>query len=158
MSLSAQVHDLLKNVLRKLDLVFASGGTGLIIDPESAGYDDPKAFTLTIESGEALSDTLIVPSPVPLGWAVEFPNAWTAANLGVDGSDDNSNWVPIRDEFGNRVKITGIITNAVASYRLPIEAMQVGAFAYLRLASLDASDDSAENQLGERSLKVKAFC
>ena len=114
---------------------------------------------MTIPTDTAVSNALTVPSPMPIGWAVEFPNAWTAANLGLDGSDDGTNWVPIRDEYGNLVKITGIVINAVASYRFPIsEAMQVGAFAYLRLTSLDKTDSTAENQDGDRALKVRAFC
>lgn len=91
------------------------------------------------------------------GLAVQTPATWTAANIGFEVSEDGSTFVPLYDEDGARVVISGVVTNAAALYIAPAEVWAAGVYPYVRLASLDTADGSAENQAAARTLKVIAL-
>jgi len=53
---------------------------------------------------------------------VETPAAWTSASMGFKGSQTKDGaFVPLRNEAGSLIEITGIVTNAAGRYRLPLE-------------------------------------
>jgi hypothetical protein len=91
----------------------------------------------------------------PRGLDVVVPPAWTAANIGVEFSDDGETWYAQRTFEGNLAVITGILTDAAAVYEAPVEWWGVGTWSFMRLTSRDTSDGSAENQTAARSLQIK---
>lgn len=109
----------------------------------------------TIASGAAASGGLKLTGY--RGLAVQTPAAWTAANIGFEVSEDDSTYVPLYDEDGARVVISGVATGAAAVYIAPAEVWAAGVYPYVRLASLDTADGSAENQAAARTLKVIAL-
>lgn len=111
--------------------------------------------TVTIASGAAVSSSLKLTGY--RGLAVQTPAVWTAANIGLEVSEDDSTFVPLYDEDGARVVISSVATGAAGLYLMPAEAWACGVYPYVRLASLDTADGSAENQAAARTLKVIAL-
>jgi len=109
-------------------------------------------FELTIASGAALSGAFpAFGSFVQLG-LVYVPAQWTAANIGfVVSTTESGTYVPLCDEYGARVKITNVSTATAKAYKIPLS---VAGTHWLKLASLDTADDSAENQAAARTLYV----
>lgn len=86
------------------------------------------------------------------GMAIKVPSEWTAADIGFTAAEDiSSTFAPVYDDEGSRVKITGIATSASQWYDVPEAVMK---HAYVKLASLDTGDGSAENQGAARVLVV----
>jgi len=109
---------------------------------------------VTIAAGAAISGGVELRSRRPRGLAVETPGTWTTADIGLQVSHDNTNWTPVADEFGNRIKISGIATGAAKLYVFPAGAWAILPYPYFRLESLDTADGTAENQAAARTLKV----
>jgi len=76
---------------------------------------------------------------------VLIPDAWTAADLALEVSDDGTNWFPIENDSGTRVKLTSIPTASVPRpFRVfPAAAWGAGAFAQARLVSVNTSNEDA---------------
>lgn len=89
------------------------------------------------------------------GLTVQVPSAWTAADIGFSVSDDASTWIPAYDPYGKRCKITGVKTSSAGNYTIPPESWQIEPWRYARIDSLDAADETAENQAVTRSLVVR---
>lgn len=86
------------------------------------------------------------------GLSVQVPSAWTAADIGFLGSDsETGTYVDICDSSGSRVKITGIATSEAKWYDVP-EA--VAKHLYIKLQSIDTSDETDEAQAAARALVV----
>lgn len=111
--------------------------------------------TATIASGAAVSNALKLTGY--RGLAVQTPATWTAANIGFEVSEDGTTFIPLYDEDGARVVISSVATGAAQLYCAPAEAWACGVYPYVRLASLDTADGSAENQAAARTLKVIAL-
>ncbi len=112
------------------------------------------AQTVTIASAAAVSSSIDTREHGPRGLAVELPGAWTAANIAFEVSADDDTWIPVRDETGTRVAITGLQTAEAGAYIAPAEMWIVGSYAYLRLVSVNTSTGANLNQAAERTLKV----
>ena len=107
-----------------------------------------KRVTVTIASGAALSEAIPVGDLVADAGLVIMPGTWTAANLGFKVADvENGVYVPLRDETGTLVEISGIQTGAAGAYKLP--ASLRGA-PYVKLWSESSGSDA--NQAGARSI------
>lgn len=110
---------------------------------------------VTIASGAAVSGSIEFGyAAAPRGLAVQVPGTWTAANIGVDFSTDGSTWLPLLDEEGNYVVITGVPTSTACVQTFPADGWVAMAYPYMRLHSRDTADDTDENQGGARSLSV----
>lgn len=109
---------------------------------------------VTIASGAAVSESIALTGINLLGVGVLVPNAWTAANIGFEVSEDGTTWIPVYDKEGARITITGIATAAVGLYIAPSEAWVMGAFPHMRCVSLNTSTGANINQGAARSLKV----
>lgn len=83
------------------------------------------------------------------------PAAWTAADLCAfccptrDGT-----FLPMRDEVGAILSISGIVTNAAASYYLPGKVNAGGPFVKFRSITVGTDPTSAVNQGADRTLIV----
>ena len=87
------------------------------------------------------------------GLGVIVPSVWTAANIGfygVSGADE----VPLYDDEGNLIVISGIATGARRLYIAPSGVWALGAFPKFRLASLNTATGAAVNQGAQRLLRV----
>jgi hypothetical protein len=109
----------------------------------------------TIASGESESEAVSIHDVGPRGLGVEIPNGWTAADIGFLGADeeDAAAWAVVRDSDGV-VKVTNIETAELAMYQVPASAWVAGAYAYLKLTSLDTSTGAAVNQEAERACRM----
>ena len=116
--------------------------------------DSSKVQTVTIASGAAVSSSIDLASIVPRGIAVQTPAAWTAADIGLEVSVDNSTFIKLYDEFGARVKVTNVATGAAGVYILPASAWAISVYAYARFASLNTSTGADANQGAARTLKA----
>lgn len=88
------------------------------------------------------------------GLVVVTPAAWTAADIGFEASSDGSAWLPLMDNAGARVRITGVATSAARAYVAPSTAWGAGAFPFVRLVSLNTGTGANENQGAARTLTV----
>ncbi len=112
-----------------------------------------RRVTVTIANNAAVSGSFDPQGA--RGLAVLTPGAWTAANIGLEVSTDGgTTWIPVRTEWGSLVMVSGVVTNAAASYILPPSAWQVGLYPQARLTSLNTSTYAAVNQGGARTLVV----
>lgn len=105
-----------------------------------------------IAAGAALSNALNFNDFA--GGAVITPAAWTSAGLGFVVCDTpDGTFVPLRDQIGNLVEITGIQTSAAAAYPLPDDLFP---HLFFKLWSQNSGADA--NQAGARSLTVIFKC
>lgn len=107
---------------------------------------------VTIENAAAVSSSF--DPEAARGFAVELPAAWTAADIGIEVSLDDSTFIPLYDDTGTRVVLSGLETAEAGLYLAPPEAWPVGIYKYVRLVSLNTSSGANENQGAERSLTV----
>lgn len=111
--------------------------------------------TCTFTAGESTSSTINLASIGPRGFGLVLPSAWTAANIGFDISVDGTNWGPCNDDTGSRMVVSGITTNHLAYYATPPKLWGIGTLPYMRLVSLNTSDNlTPVNQLASRSIVV----
>lgn len=76
------------------------------------------AVTTTIVSGAALSGA--INSQLFPGGSIIVPAIWTAANIGFKVCDTlGGTFVPLRDQYGGLVQITGIQAAEADAYPLP---------------------------------------
>jgi hypothetical protein len=105
-----------------------------------------------IAGGEAISNAVDISKLQLLGVAVIVPSAWTAADIGFEGSIDGVLWAPLCDDEGVRIKITGVTTNQSKLYIAPSGAWALGALPYMRFVSLNTSNGANINQAANREL------
>jgi len=107
-------------------------------------------FNVTIANGAAESEAFDISNFVGDAGLVQIPSAWTSAALGFKISGALSGtFSPLRDETGSVVQISGIITNAVAWYKLP-DALRGALFVKL----WSQTSGSNTNQGGNRSISI----
>lgn len=123
---------------------------------ETSGSLRPTAIARTslavatiIVSGAALSG--VISSQLFPGGSIMVPATWTAANIGFKVCDTQAGtFVPLRDQYGGLVQITGVIANAAGSYSLP-DALFGSLF--IELWSCDAAGNDV-NQGADRIITV----
>jgi hypothetical protein len=111
--------------------------------------------SVTILISTAVSSAIQMADGGPNGIAVQTPVAWTAADIGIDVSLDGTNWLPVFAADGSRVKLQAVPVAAAGLMVFDANDVRVvGTFRYMRLTSLDTSDETAENQVAARTLFV----
>jgi len=110
--------------------------------------------SVIIANNEALSETLRIGHFSPRGLGVLVPAAWTAADLALEVSQEGTTWVRLYDSIGVFIRITGIATAESRLYSAPAEAWMVGAWPFLRLASIHPDTGAPINQGAARTLFV----
>lgn len=119
--------------------------------------------TLTIANGAALSDAIYMGDSVGDAGMIYVPGAWTAASIGFQigvptpGSGRTSpgegtepgTYVPLRDETGSIVQISGILTASPGWYKLPDALRGAG---WVKAWSQNAGTDA--NQGASRALII----
>jgi len=127
-----------------------------------------RRVTLTIASGEHVSGVMSVSNVRPRGLAVLVPHAWTAADLLIAVSPDNSTWHLLEDRNGGLVRLTGIntatpltsvtgVTISGGVYTLSSDTWAVGTFPFMRFISISVGGTTAVNQGAARSITVVAL-
>lgn len=108
-------------------------------------------YTITIASGQAVSSSVAVIGVTGLHGGLPasllMPAAWTAADLLIEGSMDGTNWYPVYDSSGTRVRITTdagriVVLNESALKTLP----------YLRFRSVAVGGTADAAQTADRTL------
>lgn len=96
---------------------------------------------------------------IPVGYgiaAVEFPAAWTGADLGFQFSTDGgTTFVDVLSGSGTTtsfLRITGIPTGAVSFALVPIILHELGLGIKVKLTSINVASNAAVNQAAERTL------
>ena len=86
------------------------------------------------------------------GGMVKIPAVWTEANLAFKVCESpGGTFAPLKDDVGSLVKITTITTDASYWYAIPSTVFSAH---YVKLYSVDTSDDSAEAQGAARDIYV----
>ena len=125
-----------------------------MIFPQSIVPDRPmRRAEVAIANGGSVSSAVEVISSPFRGIAIETPATWTAADVGLQVSHNGTTWIPLRNEDG-LVRITGIETAAAGVHVFSAEAWAIRAFRYMRLTSLDSSDETAEAQGDARTVRI----
>lgn len=96
------------------------------------------------------------------GLAIQLPSAWTAADIGFQGSNDDvndvsfvQNWYTLYDHSGNPIKMTGLPTTGGGVFIAPPQVAGILTNKWLRLVSRNTSTFSSNvNQGAERILTV----
>lgn len=115
-------------------------------------YRSTVVRTVTIANGASLSDAFDM-----RGYAIayiEIPGTWTAANLGIVSAEALAGTyqaVGARDRYGTRDVISGIQTSELCLYEAP--PAWAGAH-FAKLISLNTGTGAAENQGGDRTIRV----
>lgn len=87
------------------------------------------------------------------GLAIIVPAVWTAANIGFYGVN-GADVVPLYDNEGAKVAITGILTSSRALYIAPASIWALGAFPHFIIASLNTGTGALVSQGALRELGV----
>lgn len=114
----------------------------------------PQKFTVTIAASGSVSSALQIGHLDARGYGVAIPSAWTAADVGFEVSDDGTTFVQAADAEGALLKITGIGTAAARPYAAPAECWMLGAYKFIRLASLNTASDAYVNQAAARTVEI----
>lgn len=115
-------------------------------------YTDNRKST-TFANGASSSGGIDISTWKTMALAVELSAAWTAADIGISGSTDDSTWFPLVDKTGARIKLTGVAASKTQRFNGDDLYALVG-YRYFRLDSLNTSTGAAENQGAERALTV----
>ena len=124
----------------------------LLLPPIEVGIRITAVRTVTIANGASLSDAFDM-----RGYAIayiEIPGTWTAANLGIVTAEALAGTyqaVGARDRYGTRDVISGIQTSELCLYEAP--PAWAGAH-FAKLISLNTGTGAAENQGGDRTIRV----
>lgn len=101
----------------------------------------------------------------PTGLAIDIPNGWTAADIGIDIAQyadpydpESLTWLPLTGADGDasaRIKLTNVPTGRAVTAWFPIGLWAIGGRRYMRLISLSTSNElNAVNQVAECTLKL----
>lgn len=133
-------------------LVTAATTTSMTVTRAYAGttgvaHSDQAAITI-ISTGDGVIDR------TGIAWgAIEFPAEWTAANLAVFGcSTRDGTFVPVRDETGVALYISGIATAAANIQILPSKIFAGVNFLKFRSITVGTDPTSAVAQGADRTL------
>jgi len=102
-------------------------------------------WTVTIPANDSKSNAFPISEECPRGLVALIPDAWTAADLAIEVSDDGTNWFPLENDSGTKAKLTSIPASASPRpFRVfPAVAWGAGAFAQARLVSVNTSNEDA---------------
>ena len=98
----------------------------------------------TIPAGAALSPA--IDKTGLAGGSIQLPTAWTAASLAFKVSNDGTAYVPLKDQLGNLVELTGLPTAAGEGRSLPDD---LWGFMSFKLWSETSGSDT--NQAADRT-------
>lgn len=116
---------------------------------------NPRTLTrVIISSASNVSESVNISQIAPRGIGIGVRDAWTAADIGFEVSENGSDWFRLRKADGELVLITGIQTAEAGFYVGPSECWGAGAWNNIRLLSLDAGDASPENQSADRVIYI----
>lgn len=127
-----------------------------------------RRVNLTIANGAHVSSVLELGALRPRGLAVLVPHTWTAADLVIALSANNSAWHLLEDRNGSLIRLSGIntatpltsvtgVTISGAVYTLSADAWSAGAFPFMRFISVTAGGTTAVNQGADRTITVVAL-
>lgn len=114
-------------------------------------------ITVTFADEASESSAVDIRALVLRGLAVEFPAAWTAANLGIQFWVDAETPVkiPLKYATGTRVVLSGIATGAVGLQIFDAEVWAGMRYDWFSLVSLSTADNATPvAQADPRTLKV----
>lgn len=115
----------------------------------------PQKFTVTIAASGSVSSALEIGHLDARGYGVAIPSAWTAAKVGFEVSDDGTTYVRLMDTYGGTAAaITDIGTASASVYPAPAEAWIIGAYKFVRLASINTASEAYVNQAAERTVQI----
>ena len=121
--------------------------TAITVTPFVAGQTSPFGSVLPAHGGDG-----IVEVGAFTHGTVTFPAAWTAADLAfLTATSRHGTFVDYEDTAGDRIKITGITTNASTERPLPDDLFRTG---YFKLESIDTADEGAEVQAADRVILI----
>lgn len=105
-------------------------------------------WEITWEAESEVSNPVSLENIAPRGFGVEIADItdWETANIGFQVSndvDDDDSWIDVLDAEGARVVLK---VGVAGLYAAPAEMWLCGAYAFVRLASLDASDNETPVQ------------
>jgi hypothetical protein len=113
---------------------------------------ETKVIHATIANGEAESEALNMGEMA--GGYVHFPAAWTDANLGFKVSPtEDGDYVPLLDDLGSPLQISGIVTDESLAYALP-DGLYSASYFKLWSKSTTIATQTDTNQGAERSLTI----
>lgn len=121
-------------------------------NPLPVGIRQTAVRTVTIANGAAVSGAFDM-SGYAIAY-VEVPGTWTAANIGIviaEAVAGTYQTASARDRYGTRDVISGVQTSELCAYEAP--AGWAGAH-FAKLTSLNTGTGAAENQGGDRTLRV----
>lgn len=109
-----------------------------------------------IANGQSESSVVDISRIRSRGFAVAIrASAWTAANLVVKLSRDNTNWYYVRNSTGDILTISNISTSQDGVYQFDSSVWSAGVAYYMKLISVNTGDSLvAANQGAERTLQV----
>ena len=124
----------------------------------------------TFTAGQSVSETIDLFDTNggilgPTGLAIDIPNGWTAADIGIDIAQyadpydpESLTWLPLTGadgDAGARIKLTNVPTGRAVTAWFPVGLWAIGGRRYMRLVSLSTSNElNAVNQVAERTLKL----
>jgi hypothetical protein len=113
------------------------------ITPTGRGI--PTTTTVTIDNGASLSGAVNLSGFTLIG--IDMPASWTAANLTLQASVDNSTWDNVFDSLGTEVTIT-----AAASRFILLNPADFVSVRYLKVRS--GTSGTPVNQGGARTITL----
>lgn len=124
----------------------------------------------TFTAGQSVSETIDLFDTNggilgPTGLAIDIPNGWTAADIGIDIAQyadpydpESLTWLPLTGADGDasaRIKLTNVPTGRAVTAWFPVGLWAIGGRRYMRLVSLSTSNElNTVNQVAERTLKL----
>lgn len=107
---------------------------------------------LTIADGAATS--AVVDFSLHAGGYVDIATSWTAANMGFYVCDTaDGTFVILRDEAGNPVQISNILTTGARAYALPSQVFGCK-FVKLWSKSSTSATETDTNQTGDATIRL----
>lgn len=110
-----------------------------------AGANSPQSGTVTIANGASLSGTLDLAGLTLIG--IIMPSAWTAADITVQASLNNTDFFNVFDVFGSE-----LVIKADASRYIPLTPSDFISFRYVKLRS--GTSGTVVNQGASRTLTL----
>lgn len=116
-----------------------------------------RQVTVTIPNGTAVSEGFALQLKEHV-IAVRTPSSWTAADIGLDGSDDNSTFFQIADGTTTTVfyRLCKNVPTGGIAYNTQVQNTQIfpAGFAFMRLHSLNTGSTADVTQGADRSCVV----
>ena len=121
-------------------------------------YKGGGLYTVTIASGEAVSNTINITKIQPRGISIEIPAAWTAADIQPLVSRDRSTWLPLyvtdSDLEAVEIRIKSVPTATACVITADAGNWGVQNYPYFRVVSLTAGADTNAAQGAARTLVI----